>query len=136
MEPPLWPWAGGLTVGTQQALKLGQKPDGVKLAQEATVVQAVPQLDDKAADECCQLWTGTGRWCEERAFLSSPSPFVSTTKGHQQYVLSLREGWSLGIQGCPSSKTTVIRGSRKVVINNIGLWHLTKVGLDWAQPLT
>lgn len=50
----------GLTVGAQQALKLGQKPDGIELPQEAVIVQAVPQLDDEAADEGRQLWGGTG----------------------------------------------------------------------------
>lgn len=45
----------GLTVGAQQALKLGEQPDGVELPQEAVVVQAVPQLDDEATDESCQL---------------------------------------------------------------------------------
>lgn len=48
--------ATGLTVGAQQALKLGEQPDGVELPQEAVVVQAVPQLDDEAADESSQLW--------------------------------------------------------------------------------
>lgn len=44
-----YPWS--LTVGAQQALELGQQPDGVELPQEAVVVQAVPQLDDEATDE-------------------------------------------------------------------------------------
>ena len=44
-----------LTVGAQQALKLGEQPDGVELPQEAVVVQAVPQLDDEATDERGQL---------------------------------------------------------------------------------
>lgn len=47
---------GALTVGAQQALKLGEQPDGVELPQEAVVVQAVPQLDDEATDESGQLW--------------------------------------------------------------------------------
>ena len=51
--------AQGLTVGTQQALKLGKQPDGVELPQEAVVVQAVPQLDDEATDESSQLWGQT-----------------------------------------------------------------------------
>lgn len=45
-----------LTVGAKQALELRQQPDGVELPQEAIVVQAVPQLDDEAADERRQLW--------------------------------------------------------------------------------
>lgn len=48
-------WELGLTVGTQQALKLGEQPDGVELPQEAIVMQAVPQLDDEATDERSQL---------------------------------------------------------------------------------
>lgn len=51
--------AQSLTVGAQQALKLGEQPDGVELPQEAVVVQAVPQLDDEAADESSQLWGQT-----------------------------------------------------------------------------
>lgn len=48
-------WEPGLTVGAQQALKLGEQPDGVELPQEAVVMQAVPQLDDEATDERSQL---------------------------------------------------------------------------------
>lgn len=48
------PW--GLTIGAKQALELGQQPNGVELPQEAVVMQAVPQLDDEAADESSQLW--------------------------------------------------------------------------------
>lgn len=48
------PWS--LTIGAQQALELGQQPNGVELTQEAIVMQAVPQLDDEATDESSQLW--------------------------------------------------------------------------------
>lgn len=47
---------GGLTVGAQQALKLGEQPNGIELPQEAGIVQAGPQLDDEATDESGQLW--------------------------------------------------------------------------------
>jgi hypothetical protein len=87
-------------------------------------VQAVPQLDDKATDEGCQLWTKQGNGVKTWSSFpcSSPfSPFVPTTKGHQQYVLSLGEDWRLGIQGCPGSKTTVIQGYGFVAPDEGGL---------------
>lgn len=70
-SPPSW----GLTVGAQQALKLGQKADGVELPQEATIVQAVPQLDDKATDEGCQLWREQDDGVKSGPFSPCSSPF-------------------------------------------------------------
>lgn len=44
-----------VTVGAEQALELHQQADGVQLPEEADVTEAVPQLDDEAADQRCQL---------------------------------------------------------------------------------
>lgn len=79
---PSW----GLTIGAQEAFKLGQKSNGIELPQKAIIVQAVPQLDDKAADEGCQLWGGTGTVCRtgvltEAEASTCPGPFVSITMG-------------------------------------------------------
>lgn len=65
--------AGGLTIGAQEAFKLSQQSDGIELPQEAVIVQAVPQLDDKAADEGCQLWGGTGTVCRTGVLTPSRS---------------------------------------------------------------
>lgn len=44
-----------VTVCAQQALELHQQADGVQLPEEAGVAEAVPQLDDEAADQRRQL---------------------------------------------------------------------------------
>lgn len=47
--------SGGFTVCAEQALVLHQQADGVQLPEEARVTEAVPQLDDEAADQRRQL---------------------------------------------------------------------------------
>lgn len=96
------PGPGRLTVGAQQALELGQQPDGVELAQEAVVMQAVPQLNDEAADEGSQLW-GRGvkrfrvtclptKWQSDHAQPpTAPFPCCHYSKGLQQHLLSLKK---------------------------------------------
>lgn len=44
-----------VTVCAEQALILHQQADGVQLPEEACVTEAVPQLDDEAADQRRQL---------------------------------------------------------------------------------
>lgn len=44
-----------VTVCAEQALELHQQADGVQLPEEAGVTEAVPQLDDEAADQRRQL---------------------------------------------------------------------------------
>lgn len=88
-----------LTVGAQQALKLGEQPDGVELPQEAVVMQAVPQLDDEATDEGGQLWetcwVGAGRgqtpphpWAVglRRHHLSLTGPGGIWLQGHKEHA--------------------------------------------------
>lgn len=49
------------TVCAEQALELHQQADGVQLPEEAGVTQAVPQLDDEAANQRRQLQRGKKR---------------------------------------------------------------------------
>lgn len=48
-------WGLFFTISAQKAFKLCQQADGVQLPQESVIMQAVPQLDNKATNKGRQL---------------------------------------------------------------------------------
>lgn len=92
--------AQGLTIGAQQALKLGEQPDGVELPQEAVVMQAVPQLDDEATDESGQLWGQTPPHPVAAAL--APAPLLPHSSGGSAGPLCRGAwGWEAPGSGTP-----------------------------------